>query len=190
MSTARGALGGGPTAKLEVAMVRSNSDAETARDNRVFFCNVSSMGSSSQSVSIHNQMYEMLTYPLVFPEGVGGFFTKFKNGPAVMSTEGTVLTLHDYVKAMLFQREHLGVLGRVGQEWVLAQHSRYMQNTLKFEQAILAQRRQVRRKDVEAADGDGAEQVEMQGEGVRVTLPASVPGSQGCVRGVFFILRP
>ena len=59
-------MGSRPSAKLEVAMLRSVADANAVRDNRVFYCDLRSVGGGVvKSISNHNRYYEPLLYPLL-----------------------------------------------------------------------------------------------------------------------------
>ena len=54
--------------------------------------------------------------------------------------------MHDYTKAMFFQNQRFRYLGRLGQEWLLAQHSREVEERMMFQKDGLQQKLVVQRK--------------------------------------------
>jgi hypothetical protein len=169
-----------PTGRLEMAMV--SSGVARAKSNTVLYFDLTRHMRGEEikpiTVNSHNALWEMLQWPLLFEEGVGGFFFK-SDGESVESTEGVKLSLRDYSRAMLFQNERFGYAGRLMQEWLLSQYSRQVENQLNFlqrpdfQQKIHRADPLVRREDLHAADGGRG--------GERIRMPASVVGSKACV---------
>jgi hypothetical protein len=157
---------------MDVAIV-SSGVGENSSQVMYFDLGRHMRGELPKPIKVDNdsRLYELLQFPVLFPKGVGGYFHSIKRRDAgphlqVKSTSGSVMTMHKYTKAMVFQNPVLGYAGRLMQQWLLSQHSREMETTLKFHSTKL-QDRVVRR----AQDKNG-------GEGKRaVSMASTVPGS-------------
>ena len=128
-------------------------------------------GLEPTSVSSFNALFEVLQFPLLFEKGVGGYFYA-KGGDAVVSTTGARLTLSDYSRAMVYQNPRLHHMGRLAQEYALVQHSRHVNYLLMYQRNGMLQGNLRRRRDKKAG---------VAGDGTRVSMSASVVGSQLCV---------
>ena len=147
-------------------------------------------------ISERDSLYEVLQYPLLFPRGVGGYYEKRFEGRGserrliaqVVSTTGTPLTLHAYVRAALYQSEALRLCGRLADEWTLDNFSRWQAANFNYLKWQLHRGAQGSRVSVSRSHAtqtiqsartrvSGAE--EFQHVGRLLSLPASVPGSRG-----------
>jgi len=110
---------------------------------------------------------ELLQFPLLFERGVGGFWeTRRGDRLRPQSATGALLTMHNYNMAMVFQSARLRYLGRLGQEWLLSQHSREVElwlNSWAQLQRKLQEKLVVQRRFRQRAGGDG--NGEGEGEG-------------------------
>jgi len=171
-----------PTARCEVAMIRSNDEPDMPND--VLVCDVRNNGRELATIPSYNKWWELLMYPLLFPNGVGGHYSG-KMPFAPQTTTGQRVTLFQYVKRMWYQYEPLHMLGRLAQEWGLNNFQRYQTDVLSFQRTQLQGKvRQAQRSDVVAAGGGRAApaaDVERRGEGARVIMTGSVPGTDACV---------
>ena len=174
-----------PAGTMEVATV--SSGLQGAASNLVVYFDLSRQRRGQPATPIgvksSNAMYELLQFPLLFERGVGGFWeTRRGDRLRPQSATGALLTMHNYNKAMVFQSARLRYLGRLGQEWLLSQHSREVELRLKFQrklqQKLVVQRRFRQRA---GGDGDGEGEGGEAGGGHRVQMAASVPGSNACV---------
>jgi hypothetical protein len=161
-----------PTGRMEIAEV--SSGVRGTSSNTVVYFDLSrhqkGLPATAVPVPISNALWETLQWPLLYEEGVGGFFFKAKGDPArVRSASGHELTLQDYSKCMLMQNRRFAHAGRLMQEWLLAQHSRQVEQQLNFLRNSDFQKKVVRRKDMKAAGG---------GRGEKIRMPASVVGSK------------
>ena len=176
-----------PTARCEVAMIRSNDEPDMPND--VLVCDVRSGGKEVVTIPSYNKWWELLMYPLLFPTGAGGHYSG-KMPYAPQTTTGKRVTLFQYVCRMFYQYEPLTLLGRLAQEWGLNNFQRYQGDVLNFQRKQLQGKvRQAQRSDVVAAGGGGAApaaDVERRGEGARVIMTGSVPGTDACVPRVLF----
>ena len=173
-----------PTGRLEMAAL-SSGVRPPAGSNFVMIFNMGrnarGEAATPSTVSPHNALWELLQWPLLFEEGIGGYFSNYgAGGKQVTSTAGIKLSLRDYSRAMLFQNARMGYAGRLMQEWLLAQYSRQVDNSLHYLQSAAFQKRLkraegdpvlVRREDHRAGDGG------VRG-GERIRMPASVVGSK------------
>ena len=115
-------------------------------------------------------LYELLQYPMLYENATGGWckgvHAAKRNGKAHR------LTLHKYVKSMLYQNKRLHYLTRLSCEWVLDMWSRSEElnlgvvRKLKNVQRFVA-KRAVRRRDVH-----------IEGAGRASYMPTSTPGSK------------
>ena len=167
-----------PTGGMELATVSSGVPGPSSNTVEYFDLRRHALGEPPTPIpiSIGNALFEQLQFPLLFEEGIGGYFSsKATDEVRVCSTTGAFLTMHDYTKAMLFQNQRFRYLGRLGQEWLLAQHSREVEERMKFQKYGLQQKLVVQRK---YQRGDAVQQ---EGGGARVQMAASTPGSKACV---------
>ena len=157
--------------------------------NDVLVCDVRSGGKEVVTIPSYNKWWELLMYPLLFPTGAGGHYSG-KMPYAPQTTTGKRVTLFQYVCRMFYQYEPLHLLGRLAQEWGLNNFQRYQGDVLNFQrQQLQGKVRQAQRSDVVAAGGGGAApaaDVERRGEGARVIMTGSVPGTDACVPRVLF----
>jgi hypothetical protein len=154
-------------------------------------------------ISEKDSLYEALQYPLLFPAGNGGYFEKRFVGAGsdrriaaqVTSTSGTPLTLHAYVRAALYQKEALSLCGRLADEWVLDNFSRWQAshfNYLKWQlhrsppgsqagtqRGRVAVTRSLADATIRSARARVSGAEEFQQVGRLLTMPASIPGSKG-----------
>lgn len=157
-------------------------------------------------ISEKDSLYESLQYPLLFPRGQGGYFekrTEVIDGARrvtseVVSTTNNPLTLHAYVRRALYQAEALRLCGRLADEWVLDNYSRwqsaqfqYLKHQLYRPGGAAAARvggrgrgrvsvtRSLANATVQSARGRVTGADEFQSVGRLLTMPASVPGSKG-----------
>ena len=161
-----------PTGKMEIAEV--SSGVPGAESNVVVYFDMSRSRKGIDPKPVHvsprNALFEVLQWPLLFPEGIGGYFFKSKIDTArVRSTEGNELTLQDYTKCMLMQNMRMAYAGRAMQEWLLAMHSRQVEQQMSYLRNPALQAKIVRREDKRKADG---------GKGEKVRMPSSVVGSK------------
>ena len=102
---------------------------------------------------------ELLQFPLLFERGVGSFWeTRRGDRLRPQSATGALLTMHNYNMAMVFQSARLRYLGRLGQEWLLSQHSREVElwlNSWAQLQRKLQEKLVVQRRFRQRAGGDG-----------------------------------
>ena len=173
-----------PTGKLEIASLSSGVEPPPDTTFVMYFDMRRHMDgdyAKPTTVQSNHALWELLQWPLLFEQGIGGFFNDHGGGDHVVSTEGVKLTLRDYSRAMLFQNPRMGYAGRLMQEWLLSQYSRQVENQLHYLQLPAFQQKLhraandalVRREDHRAADGVK--------RGERIRMPASVVGSKACV---------
>ena len=121
---------------------------------------------------VHNSsvLYELLQYPMLYENATGGWC----KGVHAKKVGGKArqLTLHKYVKSMLFQNKRLHYLTRLSCEWVLDMWSRNEELDLGVVRKLkrvqkFGSYRAVRRRDVD-----------VPGAGRESYLPASRPGSK------------
>jgi hypothetical protein len=105
------------TSAMELAFVSSGVAGSEDSTNRVLYFDMRrhEQGLGPLSVSRHNALYDLLMFPLVHDEGLGGFFYP-RDGSCVQSTKDVRLSLQHYARAMLFQYVRLHYLGRLAQE--------------------------------------------------------------------------
>lgn len=160
-------------------------------------------------ISEKDSLYESLQYPLLFPRGLGGYFekrTEVSDGARrvtsqVVSTTNKPLTLHAYVRRALYQAEALRLCGRLADEWILDNFSRWQSAHFQFLKHQLYRpggagalrtsgrggrpggrvsvSRSLATATVQSARGRVAGVEEFQHVGRLLTMPASVPGSKG-----------
>ena len=167
-----------PTGRMELATVSSGVPGPSS--NTVVYFDLSrharGLPPTPIPIKIGNALFEQLQFPLLFEEGIGGYFTsKASDEERVRSSTGAPLTMHDYTKAMLFQNQRFRYLGRLGQEWLLAQHSREVEERMMFQKYVMQEKLVVQRKYNRGAA------VQDEGGGSRVQMAASTPGSKACV---------
>ena len=112
-------------------------------------------------------LYELLQYPLLYENATGGWC----KGVCAAKRDGKArkLTLHKYVKSMLYQNKRLHYLTRLSCEWVLDMWSRNEEQNLAYLRRLPTVQlyRDVRRADVD-----------VHGAGRPSCMPSSVPGSK------------
>jgi len=136
--------------EMEIVAITTGGPMPNSRDSVALFFEAHDAPSRSVTnpagksrVSTKNQLYELMAYPLLFPNAVGGWFCWHNDmtdleGNAVpslpSSTTGVAFTLHDYAKCSIYQRERdWGLIARLMQEWVLDQYSRIKQHDFEYQ---------------------------------------------------------
>jgi hypothetical protein len=154
------------TSAMELAFVSSGVRRAEDHANKVLYFDMRKheQGSGARGGGPHNALYDLLMFPLVHEKGVGGYFYA-RDGSGVQSSTGVKLSLQMYTRAMLFQNERLHYLGRLAQEYALVQHSRHVEDTLRFQRFGGLQAQLKRRRDMNPKVGQ-------QGAGSRVALTA------------------
>jgi len=170
---------GADNGKMELAMVSSGvrHPDENAHRVLIFDLRVHDAGLAPLAptyISRNSPLYDQLMFPLLHETGRGGFFKDAH--AAVLSTKGIKMSLQNYTCAMLMQNPRLHFMGRLGQEYVLVQHSRHVEATLDYQRNGQLQGSLIRRRDADAAAGAGGG-AGAGGAGARVAMTASVPGS-------------
>ena len=176
-----------PTGAMELATV--SSGLQGAASNLVVYFDLSRKrrGQPATPIGVKstNAMFELLQFPLLFERGIGGFWeTRKGDRLRPQSTTGSLLTMHTYNKAMVFQNPRLRYLGRLGQEWLLSQHSREVELRLKFQRKLqekLVVQRRYRQREGGDGEGEGEGDGGEAGGGHRVQMAATVAGSNACV---------
>ena len=94
---------------LELAFVSSSVPRPDDRSERVVYFDMRSHAEGKGPLSVHRKhaLSELLTYPLLFEQGIGGYH--YSKDDRVQSTTGVNLTLQNYTRSQMFQ--NLGTLG-------------------------------------------------------------------------------
>ena len=143
-------------------------------------------------VPAYSSLYDLLTYPLLYLRGVGGFNmpairSRADRYPGVIESAASrqnlarfavrgvhaVFTLHKWIKANIFQNPRLHYYGRLAQAWVLDMFSRDQHENLQF----MSHDRTIQsfRVPVSAVEESAEAVAQCQR---RVAIPHTVVGSQ------------